>query len=80
MTIKEAIKQYKEKYPYQNISEIFDIGSAWLVSAADKDTNEILLIPPISIDKITGEMKDFFPPDHEDEFDNAIPISIEEIE
>lgn len=80
MTIKDAIKLYYEKYPDLKISKIFDIGNAWVVSAASKNTNEILLISPTSIDKITGEMKVFFPPDHRGEFDNAIPISIEEIE
>ncbi len=80
MTVKDAIKQYYEKYPSRKISKLFDIGNAWVISAVKKDNNAMLLISPISIDKMTGEMKVFFPPDHRGEIKNAIPISIEEIE
>ena len=79
MTIKDAIKQYNEKYPDQKISIIYDIGNEWLIGD-EEDDSDFSYMPPIIIDKITGKMKAFFPHNYGGNIKNAIPISIDEIE
>lgn len=75
MTIEEAIAVVEKANEGLKIGSILDIGKAFVFGLVGQNGEE-LDIPPCSVDKETGELETFFPPDHLDELAGAEIIEL----
>ena len=73
----EAIKIFKS-IEHEYVGTIFDVGHSFIISSVDENGDDMYL-NPVAINKETGELTEYFPPDHWDEFENAIEIDYTEI-
>ena len=60
------------------VDSIFDIGTSWVIGLRDAVTKEVPDVPPFQVFKEDGKVDVFFPPDHLEELENAIEVSIDD--
>ncbi len=73
----EAKSIYESRFPNKRMSTVLDLGHSWVVSAVDKTTEIELDESPVAINKETGEITVFFPPQHREELRNATQVDID---
>lgn len=76
--VNKAIEIFYKSVKGEYIGHIFDVGHSFIVSSVDED-GEAFDSDPLAINKKTGEITAYFPPDHWDELENAKEIDYTEI-
>lgn len=75
MTIKEAVKKAENEYKGLKVSSALDIGSAFVLGFSGEN-GEAVDISPCAVDKSTGNIVEFFPPEHLAELKKAAKIDL----
>lgn len=73
MKLEDAIKKV-EDFSGLCVSSALDIGHSYVFSLTDKTNGDDPDDAPLAIEKGSGEIKSFFPPDHLDELNDAEEI------
>lgn len=79
ITLEEAC-EIAEKHENINlkINCAYDIGIGWYFGFVDRETGDVPDISPTLVLKETGKASTFFPPDHIEEFLNAVKVKLPE--
>lgn len=75
MTAKEAIKQAENEYKGLKVCNALETEKAFILGFCGEN-NEPLDISPCSVDKKTGKIDTFFPPEHLKELEKAKEIDL----
>lgn len=75
MDIREAISKAENAFAGLKVAYALDIGTAWVFGFIGEN-GEPVDISPCSVRKLTGEIEEFFPPDHIEELEMATEIEI----
>lgn len=72
--INKAIELF-EAYEHEYVGTIFDVWHSFIMVSVD-EYGDVIEVSPIAINKKTGKMTDYFPPDHWGELEKAKKINI----
>ena len=75
MTVKEAIKKAENEYKGLKVCNALETEKAFILGFCGEN-NEAVDISPCSVDKATGEIDVFFPPEHLKELEKATEIDL----
>lgn len=64
-----AVDLVKKKYPELGVSRVGQITTGWIISFEGIEGKR-MMISPVHVSKLDGEIKMFFPPDHRDELEH----------
>lgn len=75
MTIKEAIKKAESEYKGLTVCNALELDNRFVLSFCGANL-EPVDVSPCSVDKRSGKIEDFFPPEHLAELENAKEIDL----
>lgn len=75
MTIKEAIKKAENEYKGLKVCNALELENSFVLGFCGAN-NEPVDISPCSVDKGSGKISEFFPPEHLAELENAKEIDL----
>lgn len=75
MNMEKACERVLEKMPDMRINSILQLDSGWVFSFCNAQ-GQGAIISPMLVKKETGEITDFFPPDHLDELEDAVELKV----
>ena len=78
--LEQAIKLYYEAYPTRLIDNALDVGDEWVFSACDRETGLEIDASPIAVNKDSGALRVFFPPNNVHKLAGAKHIPLTELE
>ncbi len=78
INVEEACKAVHKIFKFRCIGAIKETSELFIISPCGNNGEILYISSPFSVDKKTGEVDDFFPPDHYEEFIKAVPVEIPE--
>ncbi|GEM_PF-1671864 len=77
INVEEACEAVHKIFKFRCIGAIQETPELFIIGLCGPN-GETMYISPFSVDKKTGKVDDYFPPDHYDEFIKAVPVEIPE--
>ncbi|MBR1530037.1 MAG: hypothetical protein IJ642_12170 [Oscillospiraceae bacterium] len=78
ISVEEACKAAQKVFKFRWIGNISETPKHFLISDCGENGETKYTSILFSVDKRTGKVDDYFPPDHYDEFIKAVPVEIPE--